>query len=136
MNCYFASAVARRQRIEEEKSVSLQMRDYVLTAKATGFTDAALLPVREKKKEKREVHLTVFVMEREDGAAALRQRPDTGLLAGLWEYPHAEGTLDEAAAAAQLAAWGTEVGILPSPMAPSTLRMSPSCTRLCSTMSS
>ena len=23
------------------------MRDYVLTAKATGFTDAALLPVRE-----------------------------------------------------------------------------------------
>lgn len=47
MNCYFASAVARRQRIEEEKSVSLQMRDYVLTAKATGFTDAALLPVRE-----------------------------------------------------------------------------------------
>ena len=66
----------------------------------------ALLPVREKKKEKREVHLTVFVMEREDGAAALRQRPDTGLLAGLWEYPHAEGELDEAAAAAQLASWG------------------------------
>ncbi|MEI3131650.1 MAG: hypothetical protein V8S92_05180 [Oscillospiraceae bacterium] len=27
--------------------MSLQMRDYVLTAKATGFTDAALLPVRE-----------------------------------------------------------------------------------------
>ena len=79
---------------------------------AAGFCTArqqgtqCLLPVREKKKEKREVHLTVFVMEREDGAAALRQRPDTGLLAGLWEYPHAEGTLDEAAAAAQLAAWG------------------------------
>lgn len=79
---------------------------------AAGFCTARqqgtqrLLPVREKKKEKREVHLTVFVMEREDGAAALRQRPDTGLLAGLWEYPHAEGTLDEAAAAAQLAAWG------------------------------
>ena len=79
---------------------------------AAGFCTARqqgtqrLLPVREKKKEKREVHLTVFVMEREDGAAALRQRPDTGLLAGLWEYPHAEGTLDEAAAAAQMAAWG------------------------------
>ena len=29
-----------------------------------------------------------------------------GLLAGLWEYPHTEGTLDESGAAAQLAAWG------------------------------
>jgi A/G-specific adenine glycosylase len=27
-------------------------------------------------------------------------------LAGLWEYPHVEGTLDEAEAAAQLAEWG------------------------------
>ena len=37
---------------------------------------------------------------------ALRQRPAAGLLAGLWEYPHTEGTLDESGAAAQLAAWG------------------------------
>lgn len=66
----------------------------------------ALLPVREKKTEKREVRLTVFVLKQEDGTAALRQRPDTGLLAGLWEYPHAEGELDETAAAAQLASWG------------------------------
>ena len=69
----------------------------------------ALLPVREKKKEKREIPLTVFAMVREDGAAALRQRPKTGLLAGLWELPHVEGTLDEAAAARQLAAWGVTV---------------------------
>ena len=69
----------------------------------------ALLPVREKKKEKREIPLTVFAMVREDGAAALRQRPNTGLLAGLWELPHVEGTLDEAAAARQLAAWGVTV---------------------------
>ena len=69
----------------------------------------ALLPVREKKKEKREMPLTVFAMVREDGAAALRQRPKTGLLAGLWELPHVEGTLDEAAAARQLAAWGVTV---------------------------
>ena len=34
--------------------------------------------------------------------AALRQRPDTGLLAGLWEFPHVEGELDEAAAAAKV----------------------------------
>ena len=69
----------------------------------------ALLPVREKKKEKREIPLTVFAMVREDGAAALRQRPKNGLLAGLWELPHVEGTLDEAAAARQLAAWGVTV---------------------------
>ena len=40
------------------------------------------------------------------GEAALRQRPDTGLLAGLWEYPHVNGSLEEADAAAQLSAWG------------------------------
>ena len=44
-----------------------------------------------------------------DRAAARRQRPNTGLLAGLWELPHVEGTLDEAAAARQLAAWGVTV---------------------------
>ena len=69
----------------------------------------ALLPVREKKKEKREIPLTVFAMVREDGGAALRQRPKNGLLAGLWELPHVEGTLDETAAARQLAAWGVTV---------------------------
>ena len=73
------------------------------TAKRDG--KQALLPVREKKKEKREVRLTLFIMKKEDGTAALRQRPDTGLLAGLWEFPHVEGELDEAAAAAQLAEW-------------------------------
>ena len=51
------------------------------------------------------MRLTLFIMKKEDGTAALRQRPDTGLLAGLWEFPHVEGELDEAAAAAQLAEW-------------------------------
>jgi len=63
------------------------------------------LPVRTKKKEKREDHLTVFVLLRGD-ETALRQRPDEGLLAGLWEYPHVPGTLDEAQAVHQLAEWG------------------------------
>ena len=63
------------------------------------------LPVRAKKKEKRVERLTVFVLLRED-AAALRRRSDSGLLAGLWEYPHVPGTLDEAQAAAQLTEWG------------------------------
>lgn len=63
------------------------------------------LPVRISKTKKRTESKTVFLLLR-DGCAALRQRPDSGLLAGLWEYPHVEGRLDEGAAAAQLAAWG------------------------------
>ena len=65
----------------------------------------AQLPVRSPKREKRTEHLTVFLLRR-GAAAALRQRPDTGLLAGLWEYPHVLGTLTEAEAARQLQMWG------------------------------
>ena len=65
----------------------------------------ARLPVRSPKREKRTEHLTVFLLRR-GAAAALRQRPDTGLLAGLWEYPHVPGTLTEAEAARQLQMWG------------------------------
>ena len=39
---------------------------------------------------------------------ALRRRPDTGLLAGLWEFPHVEETLGEEFAPAAIAAWGLE----------------------------
>lgn len=65
----------------------------------------ARLPVRSPKREKRTEHLTVFLLRR-GAAAALRQRPDTGLLAGLWEYPHVPGALAEAEAARQLQMWG------------------------------
>ena len=65
----------------------------------------ARLPVRSPKREKRTEHLTVFLLRR-GTAAALRQRPDTGLLAGLWEYPHVPGALTEAEAARQLQMWG------------------------------
>ena len=61
----------------------------------------ARLPVRSPKREKRTEHLTVFLLRR-GTAAALRQRPDTGLLAGLWEYPHVPGALTEAEAARQI----------------------------------
>ena len=61
----------------------------------------ARLPVRSPKREKRTEHLTVFLLRR-GAAAALRQRPDTGLLAGLWEYPHVPGALTEAEAARQI----------------------------------
>ena len=43
-----------------------------------------------------------------NGEIALRRRPDAGLLAGLWEFPNTEGTLDEAEAAAAVRAWGLE----------------------------
>ena len=38
----------------------------------------------------------------------MRKRPEAGLLAGLWEFPNVEGTLDEAAAGEALRAWGLE----------------------------
>ena len=54
--------------------------------------------MRISKTKRRTEEKTVFLLLR-DGEAALRQRSETGLLAGLWEYPHTEGHLDEAAAA-------------------------------------
>ena len=63
------------------------------------------LPVREKKTARRVEQSTVFLLRR-DGAAALRQRPATGLLAGLWEFPNVPGALTERQAAEQLAKWG------------------------------
>lgn len=40
-----------------------------------------------------------------DGRVALRKRPSSGLLAGLWEFPNVDGQLDETAAASAVAAW-------------------------------
>ncbi len=64
------------------------------------------LPVRISKTHRRTEEKTVFLLLRPDGAVALRQREATGLLAGLWEYPHTEGKLEEEQAARQLEAWG------------------------------
>lgn len=63
------------------------------------------LPVRKKKTSRRVEELTVFILCRE-GRVALRKRLQEGLLAGLWEFPHVPGALDESAAARTLAAWG------------------------------
>lgn len=63
------------------------------------------LPVRAKKPKRRVEEMTVYLLLRED-RAALRKRPETGLLAGLWEFPHVPGTLTETEAAAPLAGWG------------------------------
>ena len=63
------------------------------------------LPVKSKKAPRRLEEMTVFLLLCQ-GRAALRKRPDAGLLAGLWEFPHVLGTLDEARAGEVLAAWG------------------------------
>ena len=63
------------------------------------------LPVRTAKKERRQEKLTVFLLYC-GGAFALRKRPASGLLAGLWEFPNVPGELTPEAAAEQAAAWG------------------------------
>lgn len=76
-------------------------------ARAAGIQDT--LPLREKSTARPTDRLTVFVLTRQDGKTAIRRRSDSGLLAGLWEFPHAEGELPETLAAQQLSAWGLRV---------------------------
>ena len=68
-----------------------------------GLTE--VLPVRAKKKSRRVEERTVLLLF-QDGRIALRKRPDTGLLAGLWEYPNLPESLDEAGALLALAQMG------------------------------
>lgn len=76
----------------------------------TGQAEA--LPVKKPKKQRRVEEKTVFALER-DGAVLSLRRPETGLLAGLWQLPETEGLLTASQAAEQLARWGlTPVGDL------------------------
>ena len=68
---------------------------------------AESLPVKKPKKARKVEEKTVFLLLREE-KVALGRRPDSGLVAGLWEFPNVEGTLSEEAAPAQVAAWGLE----------------------------
>jgi len=63
------------------------------------------LPIKTPKKPRRVEEMTVFLLHL-DGDYALNKRPDTGLLAGLWEFPHVPGKLALEDALAQLDAWG------------------------------
>ena len=63
------------------------------------------LPVRARKARRRVEEMTVYLMVR-GGEIALRQRPEKGLLAGLWEFPHVPGTLDEDGAGMPVEHWG------------------------------
>ena len=75
----------------------------VCEAYKNGLTE--VLPVRAKKKSRRVEERTVLLLF-QDGKIALRKRPDTGLLAGLWEYPNLPESLDEAGALLALAQLG------------------------------
>ena len=66
------------------------------------------LPVKSPKKERREEDLTVFILSCE-GKVLLRQRPEKGLLAGLWEFPNLIGHLNEQEALAAV----EEMGLRP-----------------------
>ena len=66
------------------------------------------LPVREKNKTRRVEEKTVFILLKE-GKAALCKRRESGLLAGLWEFPNRDGFMDEQAAASYLASLGFTV---------------------------
>jgi A/G-specific adenine glycosylase len=64
-------------------------------------------PVMPEKKPRKIQPKTVFILAHE-GCHALRKRPDTGLLAGLWEFPNVDGALTPTQALEQAAAWGCE----------------------------
>ena len=53
---------------------------------------AEQLPVKSPKKDRRTEEKTVFIL-RCDGRYALKKREDTGLLAGLWQFPDVPGKL-------------------------------------------
>jgi A/G-specific adenine glycosylase len=52
------------------------------------------LPVKTKKKKQRSVQLAAGVFTNEEGKILIRKRPESGLLANLWEFPTVELTLD------------------------------------------
>ena len=52
---------------------------------------AGELPVRKVKKKRRVEKRTVFLIRDDEGRVLIRRRPETGLLAGLWEFPSVEG---------------------------------------------
>ena len=66
---------------------------------------AEALPVKSPQKSRRMEDYTVFIL-RCDGRYALQRRPDSGLLAGLWQFPNTPGKLDAKAALEKVEALG------------------------------
>ena len=69
--------------------------------RACGEGRARDFPFRSPPKERRQETRTVLLL-RCGGRYALRRRPESGLLAGMWEFPNWEGELGPEALAAQL----------------------------------
>ena len=69
------------------------------------------IPVKGGKKARRQEIHTVFLLRCGDDWA-LRKRPPSGLLAGLWEFPNLPGTLDAQAALDAAAEWDCRPGSL------------------------
>jgi len=68
-------------------------------------------PVRKAARVRKVEVRTAFVIATPDGIL-LRRRPERGLLAGLWEFPHIEGRLDEEEARKAAVSWGAAVSRL------------------------
>ncbi|MBQ4481355.1 MAG: A/G-specific adenine glycosylase [Victivallales bacterium] len=64
------------------------------------------LPAKPPRPARPVIKLTVFHLTSKDGRIALRKRPPTGLLAGLWEFPNCPGSLS----AVQAKKWLEEQG--------------------------
>lgn len=69
---------------------------------------ASELPVKTKKKARREERRTVFLLRCGD-RIALRRRSSEGVLAGLWEFPNVEGALPKREVVKQMEQWGLSV---------------------------
>ena len=63
------------------------------------------MPVKTKKKPRKQEEKTVFLLYCED-RLALRRREASGLLGGLWELPNTEGCLSVEEAVHLLREWG------------------------------
>lgn len=81
------------------------LREYCEARKQEKTAD---LPVRIKETKRKVQKMTVFILRDESGCTAIRKREEKGLLAGLFELPHVDGFLSEAAAQQQAADWGLE----------------------------
>lgn len=84
-------------------------------ARARGLTGS--IPVKAPKRARRVEERTILLLFREDGRMALRRRPETGLLAGMWEPVNLPGQLDQwkvlDTLLVEMKLLGTKMGALP-----------------------
>lgn len=75
---------------------------------AYAHNTADTLPVRKQKTARKQENLTVFVL-RHKNRVAVRKRPDSGLLAGLWELPNVLGHLSPDQALSAVSGYATSL---------------------------